>query len=158
MICNLQLLFVPKRWNLWRLIEVQQMWQCDWHHCRPMPWMCAAVSAMSILKSSLPKMASRCFFGNEKDRFFQVCDFCIDVRCMLCRSNSSVCVGHNDRLNVLPYILTYKQIICGLILTFKLWGWLIRGLCHTARVGMTAISQRRSLCVCRTWRGLLVGH
>jgi len=35
---------------------------------------------------------------------------------------------------------------------------LIRLSCHTARVSMTAISQPHSLCVCRTWRGPLVGH
>jgi len=37
-------------------------------------------------------------------------------------------------------------------------GRLVSGSCHTARVSMTAIGQRRSLCVCRTQRGPLVGH
>ena len=34
----------------------------------------------------------------------------------------------------LPYILAYKPTIFGTILTSKLWGRLIRGSCHTARV------------------------
>ena len=34
----------------------------------------------------------------------------------------------------LPYILAYKPTIFGLILTFKLWGRLIRGSCYTTRV------------------------
>ena len=33
-----------------------------------------------------------------------------------------------------PYILAYKPTIFGSILTFKLWGRLLRGSCHTARV------------------------
>ena len=37
-------------------------------------------------------------------------------------------------------------------------GRLIRKSCHTARVSMMLIGQWRSLCVCRTWRGPLVGH
>ena len=42
--------------------------------------------------------------------------------------------GVVDFLEILPYILAYKPTIFGATLTFKLWGRLIRGSCHTARV------------------------
>ena len=39
-----------------------------------------------------------------------------------------------DHLLQLPYIPTYKPTIFGSVLMLMLWGRLMRGLCHTARV------------------------
>jgi len=61
----------------------------------------------------------------------------------------------------IPYILAYKPTIFGTVLTFKLcWSAYTRVMPHSqeSTVSMTAICQRRSLCVSRTWRGPLVGH
>ena len=45
------------------------------------------------------------------------------------------CCSAVDKISTdIPYILAYKPTIFGLISTFKLWGSLIRGSCHTARV------------------------
>ena len=46
------------------------------------PLLYVAVSATNTLKLLSPKTVIRCSFGNEKDRFFPVCDFSTDVRCV----------------------------------------------------------------------------
>jgi len=58
------------------------------------------------------------------------------------------------------YILTYKPIIFGAILTFKLWGsaYTAHATQPESTVSMTAICQRCSLYVSHTRHGPLVGH
>ena len=58
----------------------------------------------------------------------------------------------------LTYILVYKPTIFGAILTFKLWGSAYMRVMPQpeSTVSMTAICQRRSLCVSHTRRGPLV--